>query len=155
MHRVVMVARVPSLDRRDLYACLSDFESYPAHSGAVRRIDIERLADGTVLSRWEVNFRRGVLRWTEADVFDDVNTTITFQQTAGDIDHFAGRWAVGDGERGAVIEFSLDFDLGLPGLSHILDPIAEQALYENFQQIVSGLVVVSFGERAIEWSMGK
>ena len=91
------------------------------------------------MSSWETNFRNGILRWSEIDVLDPATLTIAFQQTEGDIDLFLGHWKVKPFGEGAVIDFFAQFDMGMPSLSHILDPIAEQALRENIIAILQGL----------------
>ena len=155
MHHAEMSARVPGWAIGELFDVLCSFESYPAHSEAVRRISVQRLDSGKVVSSWEVNFRRGVLRWTEEDTFDAPNFSIEFRQLEGDVDHFAGEWRVTEDEQGTTAHFAVDFDLGIPGLDHILDPIAEQALFENFQAILKGLVGQDIEEaRLVSWATG-
>ena len=128
----------------DVYAILCDFERYPDHAVAVRTVRVKPAANGDVLSSWEVMFRTGVLRWTEEDHFDPVRHRIEFRQTEGDIEHFAGEWTVDDdGSGNSLIRFSADFDLGIPTLAGILEPIAERALRDNIRAIVCGLLGTS------------
>jgi ribosome-associated toxin RatA of RatAB toxin-antitoxin module len=96
-----------------------------------------------VLSRWEVTFRSGILQWTEQDTFDSVAHTIRFEQTEGDIDHFAGVWPVNDTRDGCHVHFSAEFDLGIPDMGPTLEPVAERGLRENIQTIVAGLLGVA------------
>jgi Polyketide cyclase / dehydrase and lipid transport len=92
------------------------------------------------VSAWEVNFREGVLRWTEVDVFNVEERTIRFRQIEGDVDYFAGVWSVRQASRGRLVCVECDFDMGIPGLNDILEPIAEQALRENARSILGGLI---------------
>jgi ribosome-associated toxin RatA of RatAB toxin-antitoxin module len=122
------------------YDRLRDFARYPDFTSAVRAIHVHPLGPNRVLSRWEVAFRTGILQWTEEDTFDPANHTIRFEQTEGDIDHFAGEWRVEDAPDGCHIYFEADFDLGIPGLGAVLEPLAERGLRDNIQAIVGGLL---------------
>ena len=88
---------------------------------------------------WAVNFRNGVLRWAEHDVVDRATWTITFVQTEGDFEHFDGSWRLTQVGDDVTIRFDAVFDLGMPSLAPILDPIAERALVENIERILTGL----------------
>ena len=97
-----------------------------------------RAGDGLLQSEWEVNFRNGTLRWSEIDRFDDAAKRIEFSQLGGDFDHFSGSWQVVDGEP-TVVRFDGQFDMGIPSLAQLIDPIAERTLAENIVQIIAGL----------------
>ncbi len=141
MRHLDVEVRAAGRSVEDVYAVLCDFECYPAHAPAVKSVRVTSSSNDGVLSSWEVMFRTGILRWTERDTFDPSTRTITFRQTEGDIEYFAGEWHVDEGADGAtVVRFAADFDLGIPALSGLLEPIAERALRDNVQQIVAGLV---------------
>ena len=139
MRSLEISARVAGLSAGEAYSILCDFERYPEYSDAVRSVKIQTSPDGAMMSSWETNFRNGILRWSEIDVLDPAALSIAFQQTEGDIDLFLGHWKVKAAGDGAVIDFFAQFDMGMPSLSHILDPIAEQALRENIIAILQGL----------------
>lgn len=124
----------------EIFPILCDFDLYQKHSDAVRNVTIVKAMDGRSVSKWEVNFRQGILRWTEEDHFDHEALSIRFQQTEGDAEHFSGQWLLSDTEKGCVVRFMADFDMGIPSLSEIIDPIAEQALQENIQSILKGVL---------------
>jgi ribosome-associated toxin RatA of RatAB toxin-antitoxin module len=134
---------VPDADPLAVFDVLAAFERYPAHSPAVRSVFVR--ADGTagaerpMVSDWEVDFRGGILRWTEEDVIDRERLRIEYRQLSGDIDHFSGYWQVEVAEAGCVVDFGAWFDLGIPSFDDVLDPIAEEAIHENIVSILSGL----------------
>ena len=141
MNDVVVEADAPGLTPRDAYEAVARFERYPDLTNAVRSVDIGGLGPGGgVLSTWEVNFRNGILRWSEEDWFDASNRTIRFTMTEGDFEHYAGAWIVETSDGGARLRYVAQFDLGIPSLSHIIDPIAARALYDNIIQIMHGLL---------------
>jgi ribosome-associated toxin RatA of RatAB toxin-antitoxin module len=140
VRRVEVIGKVRGLTCGEVYARLSDFANYPKFSPAVRSVIITRADDGRFYSDWEVNFREGILRWKEEDVFRPEERIFSFSQIQGDIDYFVGEWSVTENADGCLIRFVCDFDMGMPGLNDILEPIAEQALRDNAKSIVKGLV---------------
>jgi hypothetical protein len=92
------------------------------------------------VSRWEVTFRAGLLRWTEQDTFDPVALSITFRQLQGDAAVFDGSWHCVDAAPGSEILFSARLDMGIPSLADALEPIAARTLTDNIVSIVRGLV---------------
>lgn len=139
MKEVSLTAFVPSQSAETVYKTLSNFSAYPDLCESIRRIDIQPMEHNEALSDWEVDFHSGVLRWQELDVFDPINLIICFRQTTGDIEHFSGSWQISDVEQGASIAFRSRFDIGLPMLADMLDPIAWQALRDNIGGIIHGL----------------
>lgn len=140
MKHVEVTATIPGRRADEVYRLLCDFDRYPGQTDAVRSVSIDEATDGASRSTWEVNFRNGILRWSEEDRFDPQTRSIVFEQTAGDVDHFAGSWAVADDDGGCRVSFAADFDMGIPSLSDIIEPIAADALDHNIRSIVSGLV---------------
>lgn len=140
MLHVEFCARVTGRSAASIYPLLCDFKKYPEHTNTVRTVDITEADKDRTVSSWEVNFQRGILRWTEEDYFNPTTNSINFRQIAGDMDHFSGQWILRDDENTCVILFTVDFDLGIPSLNDILEPIAELALRDNFHAILEGLL---------------
>ncbi len=138
MRTLTLVADVPA-PADAAYARLSDFSSYPRHSPAVRDVAVTDVESGIAISRWEVAFRNGVLRWTEQDVFDPALRRIAFTQLEGDIDVFRGSWQCAPAGDACRVTFSAELDLGIPTLADALEPIAVRALAENTVSILTGL----------------
>jgi hypothetical protein len=123
-----------------VYETIADFERYPQLSDTVRSVTITEVGANLTVSRWEVNFRAGVLRWTEEDTFDPGALRITFRQIEGDIAIFDGSWECNDAAQGSEIVFSARLDMGIPSLADALEPIAARTLIDNVVSIVRGLV---------------
>ncbi|GAB4587105.1 type II toxin-antitoxin system RatA family toxin [Nocardia sp. IFM 10818] len=130
----------PAAEAATSYERISDFARYPEVTDAVVSVDYAESDDRGVISTWVVKFRRGLLRWTERDVFDRAAGTIEFEQLTGDFTSFHGRWQITATEQGAEIGFTAEFDLGMPTLADILDPVAESALRDNITLILRGLL---------------
>ena len=134
---VAITAR-SDVDPDEAFGRLADYERYPELTSTVLDVELQRRGE-ELLSTWRVNFRGGVLRWTEVDQVDPVDRVLAFEQVDGDLERFVGRWAVtADGE-GSRIEFTAELDLGIPSLAPIVNPVAEAALADNIRTILAGL----------------
>jgi ribosome-associated toxin RatA of RatAB toxin-antitoxin module len=140
MRTVRLRLHVPHKAAGDVYATLADFERYPELSEAVRSVAVTEVSENRTVSRWEVTFRAGLLRWIEEDTFDPGALSITFRQLEGDIAVFDGSWACVDAATGSEIVFSARLDMGIPSLADALEPIAARTLIDNIVSIVNGLV---------------
>ena len=136
MPKVEVEKRVEAVNPYDVFERMRDFGSYPTIASAVRHIEVEDVGDGTLLSRWEVTFRRGVMKWVERDEIDPENRAIRFQQLEGDLSDFSGDWRVTSSNGSVTIQFVAEFDLGIPTLAAMLDPVAEEALRENVTELI-------------------
>jgi len=125
----------------EAYQRISQFERYPEMTAAVEDVVVQPDSDdGWVYSEWTVHFRNGLLRWSERDALDPEQRKITFEQVTGDFAEFSGTWLVEPTPAGTVVTFSATFDLGIPTLAPILDPVAEAALRNNIRLILAGLL---------------
>jgi ribosome-associated toxin RatA of RatAB toxin-antitoxin module len=140
MRTVRLRLHVPHKSASEVYATLADFERYPELCDAVRSVAVTGVSENLTVSRWEVTFRAGLLRWTEEDTFDPAALSITFRQLEGDIALFDGSWECADAARGSEIVFRARLDMGIPSLADALEPIAARTLNDNIVSIVRGLV---------------
>ena len=140
MPDVAVTATVPDACPDAVFSAVADFASYAKHTDTVRDVVVTTAPDGAVESAWEVNFRNGVLVWTERDVVDPAARRIDFEQVDGDFVVFTGTWAVEPDGDGATVRFTASFDLGMPSLAPMVDPIAVRTLVDNVQAILRGLL---------------
>jgi ribosome-associated toxin RatA of RatAB toxin-antitoxin module len=140
MRTVRLRLHVPHKSASDVYATLTNFELYPTLCDAVQNVVVTERSGNLTVSQWEVTFRAGLLRWTEADTFDPGTLTIAFRQLEGDIAVFEGSWQCVEAAQGSEVLFSAQLDLGIPSLADALEPIAARTLIANIISIVRGLV---------------
>lgn len=140
MRTVHLRLHVPNRTAPEVYETLADFERYPHLSDAVQSVAVSAVSEVVTISRWEVTFRAGLLRWTEEDHFDRDALTITFRQLEGDVALFDGTWQCVDATSGCYIAFTARLEMGIPSLADALEPIAVRTLIDNTVAIVNGLV---------------
>ncbi len=122
---------------------LADYERYPEQTPSVRSVQTERRGEDLV-SIWRVDFRGGILCWTERDFIDEAALRLDFEQIDGDLELFAGGWQVlgevgPEDVEGSLMIFTAELDLGIPSLAPLVDPIAESALRANMTAVLTGL----------------
>jgi ribosome-associated toxin RatA of RatAB toxin-antitoxin module len=139
MRSIEVQALAATRTAAEVFPLLSGFEEYQHQCTAVRSVVFKERGDERSVSEWEVNFRQGIMRWTELDVFDLDALAIRFEQIEGDAKHFSGAWLLDDVDSGCMIRFTAQFDMGVPSISDIIEPIAERALQENVESILRGL----------------
>ncbi|KZN41056.1 type II toxin-antitoxin system RatA family toxin [Pseudoalteromonas luteoviolacea] len=123
---------------------IADFKSFESHCQAVISVEVKEISQNESESTWLVHFHDGKMSWTEKDVFDEQNLTIDFTQTAGDADIFEGRWTIeAVNESESKVSFDARFCMGIPTLADILEPIAESAIKQNVEQMLSELFTES------------
>jgi ribosome-associated toxin RatA of RatAB toxin-antitoxin module len=139
VRHLAIIATVERHSAADVFPLLREMERYPKYSGIVLSLTVAGSADGSSVSTWTVQFGQGVATWSQRDDFDAPNNTIRFTRLSGDIENFTGSWVLSDNEAGCTIQFTADFDIGVPGLSEIIEPMVETMLRENITAILTGL----------------
>ncbi|MFE0256500.1 MAG: cyclase [Streptomyces sp.] len=140
MRHVVLHAIADGSEPAAVYHRITDFRRYPELTDTVREVRVDALPDGSVVSDWTVSFRGGLMRWRERDTFAPDTLSLTFEQLSGDFQTFEGSWRCEPRDGGTLVVFTASFDLGIPTLAEILDPVAESTLRTNIARILAGLV---------------
>jgi len=143
---------VEGTDAREALRQVADYRRWPEASDSVRSVVVEPGENGSSTSFWEVVFRGGLMKWSEADRTDLDSLVHTFSLIEGDPHGFAGTWEAEPRDGGCELTMDADFDLGMPSLGHVLDPIAIEALEDAVVDVVRNLfgdkVRVALGEPA-------
>ncbi|MFD9796700.1 type II toxin-antitoxin system RatA family toxin [Streptomyces sp. NPDC059070] len=124
-----------------VWAAVLDVQRYPDCMDSVDSVTLVDQADAHHrTTTWSVRLQNSVLRWTEAEVIDSVARRFDFRQTSGDLGAFAGHWAVhAEPDGSSTVRLHVDFDIGIPLLADMLNPIAEDAFRENAAQMLAAL----------------
>jgi ribosome-associated toxin RatA of RatAB toxin-antitoxin module len=147
---VIVHALLPKADLDGTFSRLADFGAYPEFTDTVRTVGVKTISATEVESNWEVNFRKGILVWSERDDINPETRRIEFEQITGDFATFTGSWFVvteGDNVR---VEFTSRFDLGIASLASLIDPVACAAMRDAVRDILRGLFGADIEIREIE-----
>ena len=152
MRSIRLRALVPTDDAGLVFKHITDFARYPSVSSDVRAVDVHPTGGGPQRTGWEVNFRRGLMRWVEEEELDPARLHVAFRQVAGDFDDFHGSWQLTPAGQGCEVLFEVTYDFGIESMAAILDPIAERVIKRVVRSALSGLfgeVVVLEGGEAL------
>src|SRR5262245_46260113 len=140
MREVKLNAHVSGRKATEVFSILCDLERYPSCSDAIHSLAILERNGERLVSKWEVAFQGGRLKWTEEDQIIPSEYVWRFRQIEGDAQHLAGEWKVRDEDDGCALSFSAEFKIGIPGLEAMFAPIAEKAIRENMRSVIKGLL---------------
>jgi coenzyme Q-binding protein COQ10 len=135
---VVCEAVVPAPPAR-AFALASDMESYPRYMKDVVALRVLEREPGAQVSEWHARFQGRILRWKERDVFDEAALTIRYAQTEGDLRRFEGAWTFEPAPGGTRVRLTCDFDLGIPMLAPLLDPVARLVVRKNCEDMLAAM----------------
>ena len=121
------------------FALASNMEDYPRFMKDVVYLKVLEHDGDSQISEWHARLQGRILRWKERDVFDEATRTITYQQTEGDLKRFEGAWRFEAAGTGTKITLTVDFDLGIPMLAPLLDPVATLVVKRNCQDMLAGM----------------
>lgn len=121
-----------------VWKLLIDLESYPAHMSSVQSVSLSH-TDGHQVSRWRISARGHLLDWTAYDRLDHAHRRYSFQLIEGDFDVLDGVWSVVKEKDGCRLHFDMTFDIGIPVLANTLNPVLEEVLSENINEIAASI----------------
>jgi Polyketide cyclase / dehydrase and lipid transport len=145
MARVLVQVSTEEPDCRVALGRVANYRNWPAASETIRSVEVQEDGEGSSISTWEVVFRGGLMKWSERDRLDLDGLEHSFELIEGDPHGFAGTWRAEPTERGCLLTMDALFDLGMPSLSHVLDPIAVEALEDAVADVVQSLFGSSVG----------
>ncbi len=140
MRALELEAHISDVPADVVYGRIARFDRFPELAPHVQSTTVHQtLPEPIGSSSWELEFRSGLLRWTESDRFTPDEFRIDFEQTDGDFDEFVGYWQLTPQGSDTQLTFRVDFDFGIPSLEGILDPIAERVIKETVAWAVIGM----------------
>lgn len=125
---------------QQVWSLISDLEGYPLLMDPVKKLEVIDRHGNELTARWEVELKGSILRWVEREIHDPARYRIDFNQIEGDLERFEGYWQlrpVGDDKTEASLQ--IRFEIGIPMLKDMLDPVASRALTENAHKMLTSL----------------
>jgi ribosome-associated toxin RatA of RatAB toxin-antitoxin module len=129
------------------FAAIAEFERFPLLAEDVHFVETHPGSTSAAIrdSDWEVNFRRGIMRWNEREAVNAAALRIDFDQTDGDFEEFHGSWQLIPASGGIDVLFAVTYDFGIESLAGIMDPIAERVM----KRAVCRVLVALFGDISV------
>ncbi|MGN6274712.1 MAG: type II toxin-antitoxin system RatA family toxin [Solirubrobacterales bacterium] len=118
-----------------------DIERYPDSMETIRFVRIVGDdKEGRRRAAWSVLLKGSILEWEEEEHLDHKGHTVAFKQIRGDLEHFDGRWGLKAlGPEQTKVVFEVEFEIGIPMLADMLNPVAQRSLQENCTEMLRGI----------------
>ena len=129
---------IPHVPLHQVWDAVADFEAYPETMPDVLEVAFLDRAGDTASTSWRVLLNGSELTWTERDEFEPYER-IVFDQIEGDLEVFRGEWRLRETQEGVEVALDVEFDLGIPSLAPVLDPIGTQAIQANARSMLSAI----------------
>lgn len=126
-------------DARAAYEIATNMEDYPKFMENLDKVTVVERGDGYTITDWVAKVDGKDFKWQEKDIFDPENMKITYKLTAGDLQKFEGEWRFEPVEEGVKITLTVDFEMGIPMLAGLLNPIAKKKLKSNSEAMLEAI----------------
>lgn len=121
-----------------VWEVVSAFDRYPALMPDVIEVTFLERSGTEATSAWRVMLNDSEMTWEERDVFIP-KSRIEFTQIDGDLEVFRGSWLLTEIDGGVRVSLSLEFDIGIPSLAAVLDPLGIQAIESNSRGMLTAI----------------
>jgi len=124
-----------------VWEAVLDIERYPALMTNVVSVQIEEWETPTTRrSEWGMIIKGATLVWRDREWIDHDEHTVRFTQVSGDLELFDGAWELAELEPALVhVKLRISFEIGVPLLAPMLNPVAKRALYDNCVEMLEGV----------------
>ncbi|MGA7732799.1 MAG: aromatase/cyclase [Chloroflexia bacterium] len=123
-----------------VWEVVNDVEAYPRLMEHVRSLKVLEHGPNYRHLAWEVDLKGCVMSWVEREEIDHERYRIDYRQIEGDLAEFEGYWQLepltADTCRATL---AVQFDIGIPMLSEMINPIAERAIRDNSLKMLHSL----------------
>lgn len=120
-----------------------DIEKYPETMESVRWVKLlpSPDPDPTVRhSAWSVNLKGSILEWEVDEQLDHEAHVFHSRQRSGDMETYEGSWIVTEIAPGVTrARLEITFEIGIPLLADMLNPVAVRSLRENSTDMLRGI----------------
>ncbi|GDY29630.1 type II toxin-antitoxin system RatA family toxin [Gandjariella thermophila] len=126
---------------------VTDVERYPESMRSVRSASIlDEESETTRRTAWSVTLKGSILEWEERETLDPGRMVMRFHQLSGDMEVFDGEWTVEAVDAThSTVRLTVEFEIGIPLLADMLNPVAQRSLRENCIEMLRGIEVRSTG----------
>jgi coenzyme Q-binding protein COQ10 len=136
----VEVAETIAAPVQRVWEVVNDVESYPRLMEHVHSLRIVESGDNYRLLEWEVELKGCVMRWIEREELQPDRYRIDYRQIEGELAEFEGFWQLTPlTDSSTQVVLSVRFEIGIPMLAEMLNPVAERAIRDNSRSMLLSL----------------
>lgn len=136
---VIKVSRWVAAASTEVFSLAAAMEDYPRFMQNVKEVRIVNRADNYTITAWKTEIDGRSFCWLEEDRFYPEAGRIDYKLVSGDLKKFEGSWHMQEKDGGTQITLTVDFDLGVPMLAALLNPILAKKTKENCLAMLEGI----------------
>jgi ribosome-associated toxin RatA of RatAB toxin-antitoxin module len=123
-----------------VWEVVNDVESYPRLMEHVRSMTVVERGENYRLTEWHVELKGCLMRWLEREELQPDRYRIEYRQIEGELAEFEGYWQLEPlTESSTRVVLTVRFEIGIPMLSEMLNPVAERAIRDNSRNMLLSL----------------
>lgn len=122
-----------------VFAFIKQMERYPDFMPDVASVRVLAREERATITKWKTRIDGMPIEWIERDEFDDDHLTIYYRQIEGDLKKFEGRWRVETDGGAAAVSLTVDFELGIPMIAGLVNPILTKKIRENCDGMLTAI----------------
>ncbi len=134
----VEVSKEIVVNPEEVYLLAKDMESYSNFMENVVKITTLEKGEDYTITEWDTRLKGQPIVWTERDLFDDSARRIDYTLVKGDMKKFEGAWTFESKGDGTLVKLTVDFELGIPMFSSLLNPVAKLIVKKNCEDMLAG-----------------
>jgi len=109
------------------------------HATSIKKLEILKREKNRLLTEWEVEIDKIIIRWSQWDMLDAKSGLINFKMHEGEFNKYVGAWSVlSDGKGGTNLSVSANIDWGIP----LFEPHAKRMLEKTTLYIFNDFIRV-------------
>jgi ribosome-associated toxin RatA of RatAB toxin-antitoxin module len=137
---VVRVEQAVAAPLETVWGVIRDVEARTRLMGGTSSVEVRETGPGYRVTAREAEMKGCLMRWTEREEIDDERHRLETHLLDGDLAVMDGRWQLDRLADGTVnVSLTVTFDIGVPELSDMLDPVAERAIHDSSARMLLSL----------------
>ena len=138
MPYVEVSEKIMGVEAKAVYEVIKNMERYPLFMPDLVSVKILSKENNSTITAWKSSVNGMEFTWVEKDYFDDQKMIIDYEQIEGDLKKFAGKWQVVE-EDSVVVVLGVDFELGVPVLAEMINPLLKKTICDNCVKMIVGI----------------
>jgi coenzyme Q-binding protein COQ10 len=137
---VVHVEQTIAAPLETVWEAIRDVETRSRLMGGTSSVEVRESGPGYRVTVREAEMKGCAMRWTEREEIDDERHRLETRLIDGDLAAMDGQWQLEQAGNGTVhVTLTVTFDIGVPELSDMLDPVATRAIHDSSAAMLASL----------------
>lgn len=136
MRHVIVEREMSKVDPTSLWRFARAIVDFPKSMPSVISVEDVSLAKDGSKTSWQVLFNGNMMSWIEENSYNDARMSYSFEQVEGDLAEWRGQFSLKIKPTLVIARYDLYFDLGIPALAYVMEPLGEVAIRDNCNEML-------------------